>query len=300
SMQAAPPTTNLQLIPGSEWLYSGSQVTISAVAPPGYKFKKWVGTGSINYTGTSQTANVIMNTPISETAYVEQASTPPPTTIGQCSPGPSTGCAAFLGPRSINPSAYAYACQNLTAITGSITPNDSGYILTPGGSYNNLNTYYYYNLTPPMYFGPISNGTTYKFHIEAENMGGAAWFNNPIWFALGTSTYPSVGVIIDYDPCVAAANLSPRFGVVNGTDIIYPGKYLVKTGTSYTVGLTINSPTSVTVTINGVFTYTLNNIKPLNYSKAYIYAGGSYDQGWGGGFDNSASSPEGSFGLGAA
>ncbi|MEM3280043.1 MAG: hypothetical protein QXR29_02130, partial [Candidatus Micrarchaeaceae archaeon] len=60
------------------------------------------------------------------------------------------------------------------------------------------------------------------------------------------------------------------------------------------------SPTSVTVTINGVFTYTLNNIKPLNYSKAYIYAGGSYDQGWGGGFDNSASSPEGSFGLGAA
>ncbi|MEM3744472.1 MAG: hypothetical protein QW759_01385 [Candidatus Micrarchaeaceae archaeon] len=75
SMQAAPPTANIQLIPGSEWLYSGSPVVISVVAPHGYKFKKWVGTGSINYTGTDTTASVIMNTPISETAYVEKTTT---------------------------------------------------------------------------------------------------------------------------------------------------------------------------------------------------------------------------------
>ena len=90
SMQTSPPTTNAQLYPGSEWLYSGSQVAIGIVAPPGYKFKDWIGTGSINYIGTSQNANVIMDTPITETAYIKQITSTTSTTSSTSSTSTST------------------------------------------------------------------------------------------------------------------------------------------------------------------------------------------------------------------
>ncbi|MEM4099730.1 MAG: hypothetical protein QXZ38_03710 [Candidatus Micrarchaeaceae archaeon] len=326
SMQAEPQEANIQLIPGSGWFYSGSQVAISAIAP-GYKFKGWVGAGYGNYTGTNSQANVVMNGPISETASVERVTTttisvtsttstaPPKVTIAPTTTIQS-GCSVYSKP-PLRLGVNWYSLFQSTMQIGSIKGSLLNYILTPGGSYNNLNTYYYYNITP-ISVGPMSAGKTYEFHIDAESMGGAAWFNNPVWFALGTSTSPSVGLLIDYDPCVASYHpgANPQFGIVKGTRIIYPepngtvyssqsqiaasgfSGYEARSNTNYTVEFTINSPTSVTIDVVGVFIYTVNNnAEPLNLSNVYIYGGGNYDQGNGGGSDNSASSPEGSFGT---
>jgi PKD repeat protein len=58
---------------GNHWYDSGSQVTISATAPPvgvgeRYVWNGWTGTGTGSYTGTSNTATVTMSGPVTETA----------------------------------------------------------------------------------------------------------------------------------------------------------------------------------------------------------------------------------------
>jgi hypothetical protein len=55
------------------WYNSGSQVTISEAPSvsslPVYNFSEWIGSGANAYTGKGHTANVVMNGPITETAY---------------------------------------------------------------------------------------------------------------------------------------------------------------------------------------------------------------------------------------
>ena len=53
---------------GSYWYDSGSQVTISATAASGYRFQSWIGSGAGSYTGSSSSAQITMNGPITETA----------------------------------------------------------------------------------------------------------------------------------------------------------------------------------------------------------------------------------------
>ncbi|MGC8600000.1 MAG: InlB B-repeat-containing protein [Nitrososphaeria archaeon] len=54
--------------PSSGWYNAGAQVTISALANSGYKFISWSGSGSGSYSGSSNTATIVMNSPITETA----------------------------------------------------------------------------------------------------------------------------------------------------------------------------------------------------------------------------------------
>ena len=52
--------------PRSEWVNSGSSLTISNSANPGWKFQMWNGTGSGSYTGSSSTTTVTVEGPIVE------------------------------------------------------------------------------------------------------------------------------------------------------------------------------------------------------------------------------------------
>jgi len=58
--------------PGYHWYKSGSRVTINASPYSGYKFKKWVGSGTGSYSGTSRTKTITMKGAITETAYFEK------------------------------------------------------------------------------------------------------------------------------------------------------------------------------------------------------------------------------------
>lgn len=53
--------------PSSNWYNAGSSVSISATANSGYVFKSWSGSGSVDYSGTSSTATITMDSPITET-----------------------------------------------------------------------------------------------------------------------------------------------------------------------------------------------------------------------------------------
>jgi hypothetical protein len=50
------------------WYNSGSIVQISATAASGYTFSSWTGSGTGSYSGTSSSASITMNGPITETA----------------------------------------------------------------------------------------------------------------------------------------------------------------------------------------------------------------------------------------
>lgn len=55
----------------TQWVTSGTTLTISAVAQSGYRFTNWTGTGTGNYTGTSATINITVSSPITELAGFE-------------------------------------------------------------------------------------------------------------------------------------------------------------------------------------------------------------------------------------
>jgi len=95
-----------------------------------------------------------------------------------------------------------------------------------------------------------------------KSMGGAAWFNGPVYFEVGSSPTAAVGAIIVYNPCVAYYHHdSPSLGFLNGQNILYasntgsgtttdPGSYLeVSTNTSYKVEVEITSSTSALVNV---------------------------------------------------
>jgi rhamnogalacturonyl hydrolase YesR len=54
--------------PSSGWQNAGANVTITATANSGHKFKSWKGTGTGSYTGTKNPATITMNAAITETA----------------------------------------------------------------------------------------------------------------------------------------------------------------------------------------------------------------------------------------
>src|SRR5208283_438868 len=54
--------------PSSEWVNSGSSVTITATPSSGYYFSSWSGTGTGSYSGSSSSQTITVNNPITETA----------------------------------------------------------------------------------------------------------------------------------------------------------------------------------------------------------------------------------------
>jgi len=67
---SASPSTSGTTSPsvGSYWYDTGSNVSISATAFAGHEFLSWSGSGTGSYSGTSSTATITMNSPISQTA----------------------------------------------------------------------------------------------------------------------------------------------------------------------------------------------------------------------------------------
>jgi len=74
TMQASP-SEGGSVSPSSGWHDAGSKVTISASPSSGYRFDRWVGSGSGSYTGASSSARITMNAPITETAYFVKTGT---------------------------------------------------------------------------------------------------------------------------------------------------------------------------------------------------------------------------------
>ena len=56
------------LTQATQWVPAGTTLSVSAVAQSGYRFINWTGQGAGNYTGTSSTANLTVNAPITELA----------------------------------------------------------------------------------------------------------------------------------------------------------------------------------------------------------------------------------------
>ncbi|EQD49636.1 hypothetical protein B2A_07601, partial [mine drainage metagenome] len=65
---AASPSNGGTISPSSGWYNSGAIVSINETNATNYAFEGWTGTGSVNYTGTSTTASITMDSPIFETA----------------------------------------------------------------------------------------------------------------------------------------------------------------------------------------------------------------------------------------
>ncbi|MGC9145775.1 MAG: InlB B-repeat-containing protein, partial [Nitrososphaeria archaeon] len=66
------PSNAGNILPGSGWHNAGASVNISATANNGYRFYKWVGTGSGSYSGTENPATVTVNGPVTEVASFEE------------------------------------------------------------------------------------------------------------------------------------------------------------------------------------------------------------------------------------
>lgn len=64
---ASPPGGG-SVTPASGWYAAGAIVSLDAVPSAGYTFLNWTGTGTGNYTGTSATPTIAMNSPIVENA----------------------------------------------------------------------------------------------------------------------------------------------------------------------------------------------------------------------------------------
>jgi len=69
------PSAGGTVTPSSGWYDSGTQVQISATPASGYRFDSWSGSGTRSYSGTSASATVTMNAPITETANFVQIAT---------------------------------------------------------------------------------------------------------------------------------------------------------------------------------------------------------------------------------
>ena len=62
--------------PSSEWVNSGSSVTITATPHSGYYFSSWSGTGTGSYSGSSSSQTITVNNAITETDFIHLKSDP--------------------------------------------------------------------------------------------------------------------------------------------------------------------------------------------------------------------------------
>ena len=192
---SASPSSGGTVSPGSEWVNAGASTTITATASSGYNFADWTCSGTGCYSGTSSSETFTPSGPVSETANFAaivsstgSASTATSGGVGACS-------SSTTAPTGLGVSYYSTS----VSLSG-VTSGSNYYELTPPNGNNNLNTLYYYNITPVALSGGI--GSTFTYYIADINSGSAAYFNNPAWLAIGSSPTADAGIVIDYDPCV--------------------------------------------------------------------------------------------------
>ena len=292
---AASPSGDGTVSPGSEWINAGSSVTITATASSGYNFVDWTCSGTGCYSGTSSSETFTPSGPVSETANFAAIVSSTGSASAATSGGAGACTSSTTAPTGLGVSYYSTS----VALSG-VTSGSNYYELTPPNGNNNLHTLYYYNITPVALSGGI--GSTFTYYIADINSGGAAYFNNPVWLAIGSSPTADAGIVIDYDPCVQTYNSdSPSFGFVNGTKILYPGTnpsslVTASVNTVYKVVITLTSSNQVAVSVysssGSLVTSGSINVNTIS-GQLYLYAGGMYTQGDGGGSDTSSGSPEG-------
>ncbi|MEM4839516.1 MAG: hypothetical protein QXX90_02305 [Candidatus Micrarchaeaceae archaeon] len=292
---AVSPSGDGTVSPGSEWINAGSSVTITATASSGYNFVDWTCSGTGCYSGTSSSETFTPSGPVSETANFAAIVSSTGSASAATSGGAGACTSSTTAPTGLGVSYYSTS----VALSG-VTSGSNYYELTPPNGNNNLHTLYYYNITPVALSGGI--GSTFTYYIADINSGGAAYFNNPVWLAIGSSPTADAGIVIDYDPCVQTYNSdSPSFGFVNGTKILYPGTnpsslVTASVNTVYKVVITLTSSNQVAVSVysssGSLVTSGSINVNTIS-GQLYLYAGGMYTQGDGGGSDTSSGSPEG-------
>ncbi|MGC8670035.1 MAG: InlB B-repeat-containing protein [Candidatus Micrarchaeia archaeon] len=260
-------------------------------------------------TTTSSTTTINPNNlPPGDSMYTK--CTPPPFVYSSwvCYSVPLQSCA----PHVLNSCAYS----NPTDLNGTYIANynnvqyNSG--VTPPGQYNNLGTYYNYNVTFAI-TSPVLYNQTYSFNITNINEGGAAWFNYPIWFSIGSSINASAGAIIAFDPCHGTC-----IGIINSSEFKGSiGIYNTSTGnlvqltsgqvpTLYANWVAWTSQSTYLVNIVFINNYTIlvsipsvgqsmyvKTLSPINMSDLKLNVGYAYDQGDGGYGLNQYGSPEG-------
>ncbi len=318
--------------PGSKHTYNFLDVNSPTVK---YKFESVSGCGisgkagvinaTSNCTALATYKEIIITTTTTISSTTTQTTTIQPTTTilpkgwkvyTTCVPPPAPTtcvCTCGGGPTTVNPCAYPQPTNLSGEVFGS-------YSVTPPGAYNNLNTYYYFNKTYKIE-NVIQTKRNYTFSITDDNSGGAAWFNFPVWFAIGSSTESSTGAIIMYDPCSRTCfgilNSTMTLGIVaiynnqsqlvNETSGDYPAltaNYTYCTsgtpktgsvaGKTFTVDIYYVDKTHVIVsipTVNERYNVTLQS--PIDKNNMYFTVGYAYDQGFGGFGSNGNGSPEG-------
>ncbi|MGC9205340.1 MAG: Ig-like domain-containing protein, partial [Candidatus Micrarchaeia archaeon] len=322
--------------PGSKHTYNFLDINSPSVK---YKFESVSGCnisgkGGIinaisNCTALATYNEIIITTTTTITSTTTQTTTIMPTTTvlppgwkvyTTCVPPPvptTCACSCNGGPKIVNPCAYPQP----TSLDGEVF---SSYSVTPPGAYNNLNTYYYFNKTYRI-GGVIQTKRNYTFSIIDDNSGEAAWFNFPVWFAIGSSTQSSTGAIIMYDPCSGACfgilNSSTTLGtiatynnqsqLVNETTGDYPAliaNYTYCTSGTRNTGSVAEKTFTVNIyyvdknhvivsipTVNEKYSVTLPS--PIEKNNMYFTVGYAYDQGFGGGGSNDNGNPEGAINI---
>jgi hypothetical protein len=318
--------------PGSKHTYNFLDVNsptvkykVESVSGCGISRKAGVINATSNCTALATYKKIIITTTTSISSTTTQSTTIQPTTTilpkgwkvyTTCVPPPvptTCTCSCGGGPTTVSPCAYSQPTNLGGEVFGS-------YTVTPPGAYNNLNTYYYFSKTYKIE-NVIQTKRNYTFSITDDNSGEAAWFNFPVWFAIGSSTQSSTGAIIMYDPCSRTC-----FGILNSTMTLgmvaiynnqsqlvnvtsgdYPAltaNYTYCTsgtpktgpvaGRTFTVDIYYVDKTHVIVsipTVNERYNVTLSS--PIDKNNMYFTVGYAYDQGFGGFGSNGNGRPEG-------
>ncbi len=242
TLTASFPTTQYYLImtagsngavsPANGWHYSGEPVTVSATPSANYTFSGWSGSGPGSYSGTSQSTNVTMNGPISQTASFTGAQTT--VTIQTYPPGLQvTAGGANQG------TPYTWICSSGSSTTVSISaaPQSGGAgIQFAYGSWSDSGVQTH-NITCPASSTTLTASFTTQYYLTMT--AGANGTVGPAsgWFSPGQPVTIS-----------AAPSNGYNFGGWSGTGY---GSY---SGTGQSASITMNGPVSETAGFTGVQT----------------------------------------------
>jgi hypothetical protein len=289
---------------GEHWYSPGSSVTIKAYAYSEYEFKKWVGSGSGSYSGTSSSATIKMNGPVTETAYFEEKSKTYTVTF-KCSglPSGTTWTVKFNGQKksttgsyikfyNVEPGSYYYYVYTVSSGTGTrYKPSPtSGFIKVPDTTSKTITFTKQYRLY--MKRSPTSGGSTSptpgyhwydsgtKVTIKAKPYSG---YKFKKWIGSGTGSYTgysSTKTITMKGPIKETAYFEKSSSGGGSTTYTVRFKRLgVPSGASWwaKLGSTKKTSTSSTITFTGVKkgSYKWSVDKYIYYKGVWYVASGS-------------------------
>ena len=167
------PSNGGTLTPSSQWVDSGNQITINAVANTGYIFLGFTGTGAGSYTGTASSAPITLNNPITETANFKQEY---PVTIYTNPSAASNywGACFSTNASATAPGSNGVTCTSIPAGNSSVTT-----MLPPGTSIPYLCTAAWYG-TGGYYFS--------GWYVNGQFVSSTPCFNPGITTTAGTTS----------------------------------------------------------------------------------------------------------------